>query len=414
LPDSEQFYSDMSGLNNELVNLQRELVKRNIELENKNEELRNKEDALRESLLLFSEVANASQALFWMSGEQKSRTWFNRTWLAFTGRTMQQESGDGWAEGVYSADLQRYLRVYNQAFDTRQSFKIEYRLRYHTADYIWILDHGKPRYNENGKFVGYIGFCMDITEQKQAETQAAELEALKRLDLLKGDLLANVSHELRTPLTSIKGNIETLMDQSVKWSKKQRMDFLSTANQEADHLTIIIKNLLDMANVESGKLSLDKQVHSLIEVLDFARARLKSLTINHTLIEKIEAELPPVMMDKVRMAQVITNLVENAAKFSEAGSQICIEAKSNEGNLLASVQDYGTGMSPGVVLNLFDRFYQAKQVVSGKSKGTGLGLAICKGIVEAHGGKIWVDSQEGKGSRFYFTIPLNNSKNATY
>jgi signal transduction histidine kinase len=116
-------------------------------------------------------------------------------------------------------------------------------------------------------------------------------------------------------------------------------------------------------------------------------------------------DLPPLYVDKVRITQVITNLVENAAKFSPEGSRIMIGAAAREGSILISVEDSGIGMPQEVVENLFNRFYQAQQVVSGKTRGTGLGLAICKGIVEAHGGKIWVESRERKGSKFYFTIP---------
>jgi len=116
--------------------------------------------------------------------------------------------------------------------------------------------------------------------------------------------------------------------------------------------------------------------------------------------------LPPVQADKGRIGQVITNLVENATKFSEEGSQIAVNTARVNNNIVISVKDSGIGMTPEVVANLFDRFYQAKAVVEGKTQGTGLGLTICKGIIEAHGGKIWVESQEGKGTTFWVQIPL--------
>jgi signal transduction histidine kinase len=118
-------------------------------------------------------------------------------------------------------------------------------------------------------------------------------------------------------------------------------------------------------------------------------------------------DLPPVEADKVRIGQVITNLVENAAKFSSEGSPILINAIRNDGEVVISIEDKGFGMPPDVVGKLFDRFYQSYQVVEGKTRGTGLGLSICKGIVESHGGKIWVQSEVGKGSKFSFSIPVN-------
>ena len=117
--------------------------------------------------------------------------------------------------------------------------------------------------------------------------------------------------------------------------------------------------------------------------------------------------MPPVLVDKGRIGQVITNLVENATKFSAEGSPIVVEGKFDVGNVIISVEDSGIGMTPEVVAKLFDKFYQAQAVVEGKTQGTGLGLTICKGIVEAHGGKIWVESQQGKGSKFSFSIPVN-------
>jgi len=147
-----------------------------------------------------------------------------------------------------------------------------------------------------------------------------------------------------------------------------------------------------------------------VEVLDSVSGVLSVISAKHKLKILKVPDLPPIQADKVRIGQVITNLVENATKFSAEGSQIEIEAKFNAGNVIISVEDHGIGMPPEVVSNLFNRFYQAKEVVSGKTQGTGLGLTICKGIVEAHGGKIWVESQPGKGSKFSFSIPVIEGK----
>jgi PAS domain S-box-containing protein len=251
-----------------------------------------------------------------------------------------------------------------------------------------------------------LGISEDITERKQAEAQTIEIETLKQTSQIKSELLANVSHELRTPLSSIKGFIETLMETDVKWSKKQQMEFLQAADNETDRLLLLIRDLLDMSRIESGKLTQDKRSYSVNEILNSGSKVLSAITAKHRLKIGSVSDLPPVQADKLRIIQVITNLVENAVKFSEEGSQIIIEAKSFENSVIFSVEDSGIGMSPQVIANLFNRFYQAKQVVSGKIRGTGLGLTICKGIVEAHGGKIWVESEEGKGSKFSFSIPV--------
>ncbi len=264
-----------------------------------------------------------------------------------------------------------------------------------------------PLKDEAGHIVGLLGTIQDITERKQSEARALETETLKQLNKAKSELLANVSHELRTPLASIKGFVETLIEPDVKWSKKEQLDFLQSANQEADHLTFLIRDLLDMSRIDSGKMVLDKRYCQVNEVMDSVRSVISIITKKHNLQVNLYPDLPAVKVDKARIAQVITNLAENATKFSPEGSLINIEARADKDNLIISVRDEGEGISEEAMKNLFDRFYQAERVVSGKTRGTGLGLAICKGIVEAHRGKIWVESQSGKGSIFSFSIPVN-------
>jgi signal transduction histidine kinase len=270
----------------------------------------------------------------------------------------------------------------------------------------WFEYNYNPIRQEDGRIAGVTCFMRDITENKLAEVAALETESLKRLNQSKSELLANVSHELRTPLASIKGFIETLMATDVKWKKQQQMEFLDSANKEADHLTLLIRNLLDMSRLDSGKINLEIRQHTFQDILDSADSRLKSITLAHRLQIDISPDLPPVSMDKMRIAQVITNLVENAAKFSPEGSSIKISARCEDNSLLVSVKDEGVGISAEAMKNLFNRFYQAENVVLGKTKGTGLGLSICKGIVEAHGGKIWAESIVGRGSVFSFRLPL--------
>jgi PAS domain S-box-containing protein len=262
--------------------------------------------------------------------------------------------------------------------------------------------------NEYGEIINALEVVIPITEHKQNEARMVEMEALKQINQAKSDLLANVSHELRTPLASIKGFIETLIEPDVTWSKEQQMEFLQSADKEVDRLTFLIRDLLDMSRIDSGKMVLDKQLSPISKILDSASGVFSVIAAKHKL-EIVQApDLPPIQVDKVRIGQVITNLVENAAKFSAEGSPIVIEIKALDSSVILSVEDKGEGLSQEAVGNLFNRFFQVKRVVSGKTRGTGLGLAICKGIVEAHGGRIWVESEEGKGSKFSFSIPINN------
>jgi PAS domain S-box-containing protein len=266
-----------------------------------------------------------------------------------------------------------------------------------------------PVKDARGKIVGAVSVHRDVTESKQVEAKKLELETLRRLNAAKSEVLSNVAHELRTPITSIKGNIESLMEPDMAWTREQQMQFLGDANREADHLVVMIRELLDVSRIESGRLTLDKNIYSLEAILESISARLNNLTLLHPLQKKVASGLPPLNVDKVRIGEVITNLVENAAKFSPENSPITITADLQGSDLIVAVKDQGIGIRPADIGKLFTRYYQTQSALSGRPRGSGLGLAICKGIIEAHGGKIWVESEPQKGSQFSFSIPLGKT-----
>ena len=263
-----------------------------------------------------------------------------------------------------------------------------------------------PLLDAEGQAIGRLGVARDITERKQAEEKAREVEALREFDRLRSGLLSNVSHELRTPLTSIKGFASTLLRTDVKWSEENQRDFITTIDREADRLTSLISDLLDISRVDAGGLKLDKQDCYITEVLDSINDALAHLTKNHQLQIQVARELPSLFVDRRRIGQVLTNLVENAAKYSQEGTGITIEAQLKGDEILISVTDRGEGIAPESLEMVFDRFYQAESIVTGRKSGTGLGLSICRGIVEAHGGEIWVESKLGEVSRFSFSLPV--------
>jgi len=258
--------------------------------------------------------------------------------------------------------------------------------------------------------VFFTSIIRDITERKEVEEKAREVETLRRIDRLRSGLLANVSHELRTPLASIKGFASTLLRTDVKWSEEEQKDFLQTIDHETNRLTRLINDLLDMSRIEGGGIKLDKRDYQIAEVLDSIGEHLSSLTERHRLEVIVPPELPPVFVDEMRIGQVLTNLVENAVKFSAEGTLITIEAQSADDRVNVIVSDEGVGIPIEFQDKLFDRFYQAESIVAGKKSGTGLGLSICRGIIEAHGGRIWVASQPGEGSKFGFTLPVGKGE----
>ncbi len=247
----------------------------------------------------------------------------------------------------------------------------------------------------------------DITERQRAEERDHELEMLKELDRLRSELLANISHELRTPLASIKGFISTLLRTDVKWSVAQQLDFLHTADHETDRLTRLVSDILDISRLDAGAMKLNKASHHIAEILDSVSPRLSRLAERHRLKVEVPPDLPFIYVDEMRIGQVLANLIDNAAKFSPADTEIKVEAQLAGDEVIVSVIDHGEGIPAEFLPRLFDRFYQAESIARGRGSGTGLGLSICRGIVEAHGGRIWVASKLKEGSKFSFSLPVS-------
>jgi two-component system sensor histidine kinase KdpD len=241
----------------------------------------------------------------------------------------------------------------------------------------------------------------------QAEA-AARLEA-EEANSLKLKFLAMISHELRTPLTSIKGFATTLLAEDVLWEPEFQRDFLKTIDIETDKLTDLIEQLLDLSRLEAGTMRISPQSVSWDQVLSTAMAQLQALTRHHTMIVEAEPGLPMLKVDLSRVAQVITNLVHNAVKYSPPNTIITIAAAGLSDQFIkVMVSDEGKGIPQAARNYVFEAFQQLDREKGG-TQGAGLGLAICRGLIEAHGGRIWVDEHTGPGTTISFTLPVDSS-----
>ncbi len=245
-----------------------------------------------------------------------------------------------------------------------------------------------------------------IYNLKLLETEAESRHEAERANEIKTRFLAMISHELRTPLTSIKGFTTTLLAEDVTWDPDEQRDFIQTIQQETNRLQELIDHLLDLSRLEAGMLPISPAPHSLQEIMEDALPQFNSLTGGHTLTLHLPADLPPVYVDARRIAQVLVNLVRNAAAYSPKGTAISISASVRRGFVQVDVKDQGPGIPPDEHKRVFKAFQRGATVENSAAQGAGLGLAICKGLVETQGGRIWIKKKTTPGATISFTIPL--------
>jgi len=231
-----------------------------------------------------------------------------------------------------------------------------------------------------------------------------DLTRLRRLETVRRDFVSNLSHELRTPLASLRALAETLQDGALDDPPAARR-FVDQIQIEVDALTQMVNELLELSKIESGRFSLDRSPVAAYDLLASASQRMQLQAERADLSLRVECanDLPTVQIDSQRLEQVLVNLIHNAVKFTRPGGEIVLFAQPDDESIRFAVRDTGVGIPADEVPRIFERFYRVDKSRTGN--GTGLGLSIAKHIVEAHGGKIWVESREGTGSTFYFTIP---------
>ncbi len=238
------------------------------------------------------------------------------------------------------------------------------------------------------------------------EVEEESRHEAERANAIKTQFLAMISHELRTPLTSIIGFTTTLLAEDVAWELDEERDFIHTIEQEAHRLQELIDHLLDLSRLEAGMLPIALEPHSLHEIIEDIQPQIQAMANEHKITMHLLANLPPINVDPKRIAQVLVNLVHNASTYTPEGTEITISAGVKGGFMQVNVADQGPGIPQAERKRVFEAFRRGANVENSPVKGAGLGLAICKGLVEAHGGRIWIKNKNTPGATISFTIPL--------
>ncbi len=376
----------------------------NLETRKKTEQdLREKTHALSESESRFRNLSTIAPVAIFCSDANGKLIFVNDAWLILTELSTESALGSGWDARIHAEDQQRVFQEWNQAFRSFKMFSSEFRIPTETEQIKSVLARAIAHYDEAEVLVGYIGTLTDITERKANE------KAMEEAAQSKDEFLAMLAHELRNPLAPI-GNAVQILKRSA--DNPARIAWCSDIiKRQLDHMTRLVDDLLDVSRISRGVIELRKEI---LELRDFIKPALE---VAQPLLNKrkqnLTITLPPEPLwiegDRVRLAQVLSNLISNAAKFTEEEGQIELTAKASNDCVCIQVTDNGCGIIPSELSRLFELFYQGNRNLDRTQGGLGIGLSLVNTLVKKHGGEVHAFSAGlGQGSQFEIRLPLIN------
>jgi PAS domain S-box-containing protein len=343
-----------------------------------------------------------SPVMIWRAGLDARCDYFNETWLAFTGRTLEQERGDGWTEGVHPDDVERCVAYYLEHFHRREAFEMEYRLRRHDGAYRWIFDRGVPFTNEGGAFAGFVGSCVDVDERRRAE-EAQHQHSREQLALARDFekwILAIVSHDIRDPLNTILFAAQLLRElPGATSTTTKHADIVERGVHRIQH---IVGDLLDLSREREGSgIPIDPRPTDLRRVCRQIVDELAAVARDRQVTFDCEVDGTGAW-DEHRIVQAISNLTANAVRHGTPGSPVRVRLTGDERRV--AVEVHNRGAIPRELLpRIFEPFRSGRHIAS-RSEGLGLGLFIANAIARAHGGGLEVDSSDDR-TMFRLVLP---------
>lgn len=345
----------------------------------------------------FRTLANSNGLLIWQTDEQGETVFVNETWRAYTGIPAEKAATGNWLNNIHADDRDQAIADFKSANQAKEPYQSKYRFKdIRTGIYRWMLDNAQPVFNPD--FNGYIGAMTDIHEQELAKL------AMEELQRKKDEFFTIASHELKTPITTMKASLQVLQRMADQGQiPLQTLPFISKANKQAVKLTGIVNDLLDINKIQFGRLELNNSMYEFNESLQEC---IDEITLQYPEADiQVTDDLQLVVWaDRVRIEQVILNLVINALKYSPKDQQVKIVLEKEDTGFKCSITDKGIGIPREKQAYIFDRFFRVHEN-SQHYAGLGMGLYICSEIIRQHRGDIGVTSEEGKGSTFWFTLP---------
>lgn len=317
-------------------------------------------------------------------------TFFNKRWLEFAGMNFEDLRDFGYHEMMHPDEIEKFQAGLAEAAANRKPHISEMRFKNTEGKYIWHLNIASPILDEDGNITMWVGSTTDIQGLKEEEQR-------------KNDFISMVSHELKTPLTSINAYLQLLLRKAEKTDDQFLKQAYAQSLKQVRNMTEMINGFLNVSRLESGKLHIDKTEFNICDLLEEIKADYKIQYSSHELIFTSPQSVI-VCADRLKLAQVLNNLVGNAVKYSGNGTKIYVSLEKLENSFRVTVKDEGMGIKSENLTKLFDKYYRVQQ--ESTIGGFGIGLYLSAEIIQAHGGKIWAESEFGKGSTFYFELPL--------
>ncbi|GEM47299.1 PAS domain S-box protein [Deinococcus cellulosilyticus] len=361
---------------------------------------------IQESENRFRTIANSAPVMLWMMDAKQQCTFFNDGWLSFRGRTLEQELGWGWAQGVHPDDFESCNVEFQKRWAAREPYEVEFRMLHVSGEHRWTVSRGVPHFSEHGTFLGYLGGCLDIHDRKLAQKVLEEQDLqLREVMRLQKQFMQDAAHELRTPLTAIQGNLE-ILSRHFHLPDTEKQEILSEALWETMRLGRLVNDMLVLARGDMG-LSFRVEDVRLDRLLRGIWHEVCSVTPTHH-FELGGLERTVIQGDHERLEQMFQVLLENAVRYTPEGGTLQLSLQQQGHLAELRLKDTGVGIGPEDLPRVFERFYRVDKARQRNDDpgGTGLGLPIAKWIVENHDGKIWLDSEPDRGTTVVVQFPL--------